>query len=380
VTYICLIHFYKRLFRTRMGRSSKGFFRDDTYRPQRPKAKRKNRNFVSSSTGLVDRVREMVMQCREEERRHEDREETKMLKETKYVVKTNEADTFQFNKGRPAVDKMERRGVKRNLFGEGERRSSVNRRLRDQLKRKKQSLKSRQSKHLAKRSSQVQHKVPVIIESVSSSWKISDQFLDEHLPTITGPSPYLPPCPGFSPHLEHPPSSSMLLFSPGLPPVPRYSQDQDPSHPWPGLPTSYSAERLLAPWRGSSACSSKSPVASFTNLAQSLFADDPPVCSASTRFSSCPVSSTSSSSILSYYGSHLETVQQQQSISANFSFQEIQNFSSPANPYFSPSPVTTSPTLFSLNMSSCWPRRDGWESASPLRQGVPRIMWGEGGQ
>merc|ERR1719318_2042141 len=231
----------------------------------------------------------------------------------------------------------------------------------------------------ARCSSQVQHKVPVIIESVSSSWKISDQFLDEHLASITDPSPYLPPCPGFPPHLEHPPSSSMLLFSPGLLSDPINSQDQDLSYPWPGLPTSYSAERLLAPWRGSPACSSKSHVASFTNLAQSLFADDPPVCSASTRFSSCPVSSANSSSILSYYGSHLETVQHQ-SISANFSFQEIQNFSSPANPYFSLSPVTTSPTLFSLNMSSCWPRRDGWESASPLRQGVPRIMWGEGGR
>merc|ERR1719318_2139919 len=107
-----------------------------------------------------------------------------------------EAETFQFNKGRPAVDKRERRGVKRNLFGEGERRSSVNRRLRNQLKKKKQSLKSRQSKHLDKRTSQVQHKDPAITERVSS-WIISHQFLDEHLPSLSAPSPHLSPCPGF---------------------------------------------------------------------------------------------------------------------------------------------------------------------------------------
>ena len=43
-------------------------------------------------------------------------------------------------KGRPAEGKER---VKRILFDEGERRLSVNRRLRDQLKMKKQSLKSR---------------------------------------------------------------------------------------------------------------------------------------------------------------------------------------------------------------------------------------------
>ena len=59
-----------------MGRFRDGFFRDDTYRPQRPKVRRKSRKFVSSSTGLVDRVREMVEQCREEERGQEDREGT----------------------------------------------------------------------------------------------------------------------------------------------------------------------------------------------------------------------------------------------------------------------------------------------------------------
>ena len=102
--------------------------------------RRKSRKFVSSSAGIVDRVREMVEQSREEERGQEDREETMVGRETKYA-KTDEVETFEFNKGRPAVDKRERRGVKRNLFGEGERRSSVNRRLRDQLKMKKQSLK-----------------------------------------------------------------------------------------------------------------------------------------------------------------------------------------------------------------------------------------------
>ena len=35
---------------------------------ERPKVRRKSRKFVSSSAGLVDRVREMVEQCREEER------------------------------------------------------------------------------------------------------------------------------------------------------------------------------------------------------------------------------------------------------------------------------------------------------------------------
>ena len=43
---------------------------------ERPKVRRKSRKFVSSSTGLVDRVREMVEQCREEERGQEDREGT----------------------------------------------------------------------------------------------------------------------------------------------------------------------------------------------------------------------------------------------------------------------------------------------------------------
>ena len=59
-----------------MGRFREGFFRDDTYRPQRPKVRRKSIKFVSSSAGLVDRVREMVEQCREEERGQEDREGT----------------------------------------------------------------------------------------------------------------------------------------------------------------------------------------------------------------------------------------------------------------------------------------------------------------
>ena len=43
---------------------------------KRPKVRRKSRKFVSSSTGLVDRVREMVEQCREEERGQEDGEGT----------------------------------------------------------------------------------------------------------------------------------------------------------------------------------------------------------------------------------------------------------------------------------------------------------------
>ena len=201
-----------------MGRFRKGFFRDDTYHPLRSKARKKCRRFVSSSTDLVDRVREMVEQCREQD----DRQETMMEKTKKF-----EGETFQFNKGRPAVDKRERRGVKRNLFGEGERRSSVNRRLRDQLKMKKQSIKSRHLTHLDKKSSHVQHKHPVITERVSF-WIFSHQFLDEHLPSLTGPSLDLPPCLGFSSHLDLPPSSSMLLSFPGLAPVSRYSQDQDP--------------------------------------------------------------------------------------------------------------------------------------------------------
>ena len=41
---------------------------------KRPKVRRKSRKFVSSSTGLVDR--EMVEQCREEERGQEDGEGT----------------------------------------------------------------------------------------------------------------------------------------------------------------------------------------------------------------------------------------------------------------------------------------------------------------
>ena len=56
-----------------MGRFREGFFRDDTYRPQRPNVRGKSRKFVSSSAGLVDRVREMVEQCCEEERGKEDR-------------------------------------------------------------------------------------------------------------------------------------------------------------------------------------------------------------------------------------------------------------------------------------------------------------------
>ena len=62
---------------------------------------------MSSSTDLVDRVREMVEQCREQD----DRQETMMEKTKKF-----EGEIFQFYKGRPAVDKRERRGVKRNLF------------------------------------------------------------------------------------------------------------------------------------------------------------------------------------------------------------------------------------------------------------------------
>ena len=54
--------------------------------------RRKSRKFVSSSAGLVDRVREMVEQCREEERGQEDREETMVGKETKYEVKTDEVE------------------------------------------------------------------------------------------------------------------------------------------------------------------------------------------------------------------------------------------------------------------------------------------------
>ena len=101
-----------------------GFFRDETYRPQRPKARRKSRKSVSSSTGLVDRVREMVKQ----ERGPECRQDTMVEEMTKYVVRTDEVETFQFNKERPAVDNREWGGGK----------STVNRRLRNQLKMKKQ--------------------------------------------------------------------------------------------------------------------------------------------------------------------------------------------------------------------------------------------------
>ena len=43
-----------------------------------------------SSSGLVNRVREMVEQCREE-----DREETMVGKETKYEVKTDDVDRLE---------------------------------------------------------------------------------------------------------------------------------------------------------------------------------------------------------------------------------------------------------------------------------------------
>ena len=43
----------------------------------------------------MDRVREMVEQCCEEERGHEDREETMVGKETKYEVKIDDVDRLE---------------------------------------------------------------------------------------------------------------------------------------------------------------------------------------------------------------------------------------------------------------------------------------------
>ena len=159
-----------------MGRPRNDFIASGAYRPQRPKARRKQRRQIfCNSAVLVDRVREMMEQSREEEtgmgRIYEDgRDGMKM-------VYKKEAKTFQFNKGRPIVDREERRMVKKNLFGEEGSRSSVNAKLRKNLMVKKKLIEtnSRHSHQLDKRASLIRESQPGVAERVSS-WVSSQHF------------------------------------------------------------------------------------------------------------------------------------------------------------------------------------------------------------
>ena len=53
----------------------------------------------------------------------------KMKVQSGYGVGEEKVQAVQFNKGRPPVNRNERRGAKRNLFGEGEKKTSGSLRL-----------------------------------------------------------------------------------------------------------------------------------------------------------------------------------------------------------------------------------------------------------
>merc|ERR1719233_327919 len=77
--------------------------------------------------------------------------------------------TFEFNQGRPAVDGEEKRRVKRNLFREdGGGKSSVNRKLRAQLKAKKQLFRSNPVPYQGRTLSHHEDRQVAMTERVSS--------------------------------------------------------------------------------------------------------------------------------------------------------------------------------------------------------------------
>jgi len=129
-----------------MEKSGRGFIAG-TYRPQMSKRrKRGQRRIVNNCGAMVEQVRQVLKKTRDEEMNRSNDDALKVDQHTHTVFQSSKVETFQFNRGRPAVDKQEKRRVKRNLFGEkeggGGRRSSVNRKLRAQLKAKKKLFKS----------------------------------------------------------------------------------------------------------------------------------------------------------------------------------------------------------------------------------------------
>ena len=141
-----------------MGKINKKYTERE-YRPQKPKGRRRNfmqkEMVTDNSEGVVDRVKKMMAESRgqgigPERLCRMGIEQQKMLdtvdEDCQVDVVLKEVEEFQC---RPSSYKSGRRGkvVKRNLFGDGEKRSSVNRELRNKLIEKKKALRPGRSKN-----------------------------------------------------------------------------------------------------------------------------------------------------------------------------------------------------------------------------------------
>jgi len=331
-----------------MARSGRGTYTDGVYRPQRAKGSKKGKVelFRNRSVGLVDRLRRITEQ---------NRDNFDSTVEGDIRNRCNEMDKIgcdggdkqrahiQFNKGRPPVDREERRGVKRNLFGDRKERSSVNRKLMDKLKIKKKSLRKRQAKHLYHKqppdcfNKNVVSKIPsmnvattspffpILKDSPRNFMESGSKFSSSQssFSTFHAPSKRFSPNPVFLPFSTFPASSSIFTLEASSPA--RLNFDLS-NHA--GL------------------CSTASELPFPDTTMQSFVQED--------------------------LSDFLPTSQVQFPDSS--SVDKISSFTFlPTSSHF--------PSLSSLTdseESSQWWNGGGGERDSPIREVVPRIMWGEG--
>jgi len=195
---------------------------------------------VSNSVLMVEKEREKT--------RGEENVKNNTVAQLKTTL-SSKVVTFEFNRGRPAVDMEEKKRVKRNLFRaeDAKGKSSVNRKLSAQLKAKKKLFRSNPVpyQYQGRRLSHHPGRQVEIVES-ASSWVTSNhrpfQFPEE-------PSPIL-----FSLEDEEPRRGSAELSRtqfPGLGIVQDVSDDRNPFHDFsPSVPPPFSSAIAHAKWKG----------------------------------------------------------------------------------------------------------------------------------
>jgi len=338
-----------------MGKHGRGFMRAEMYRPQRSKGRKcRNNKLLSGGALLLGKLNEMVRSRGEGATNHYEKSGT----EWRRGQLRNPLETFQFNKGRPVVDTQEKRRVRRNLFGDGEKKSSVNRRLREKMRAKRKLFKSKQQ-HGKKPVSQSQ------VTDRVSSWVFSHH--PEQNCTADNQSHQLPPPINdlFSVEEEYSGSSpAWMPLSPTI--VPGIdagsSEDQEP-YPPSFLQLSLSTVGLPVKTEGSTPC--------FPYPTQNYRMDG--LCSSQHPFS------FNMASPLNQH-QHLGSFPLDESFSSNFSFQDnkllscsnynLENIASSSGNYMDSS---------ALPWSSSMPEMDVWKNESSVRQVMPRVMWGEDG-
>jgi len=330
-----------------MGKTSKGFI-TGIYRPQMPKrngGNRRHRTTAKNNVVMVDKVKEMVKNCRTEKM---------ILSNTPRDVQQrilSKVENYQFNKGRPSIDKQERRMVKRNLFGveekENDRRSSVNRKLRAKLKAKKKLFRS--DRHAGRSSKCVDGQQSVLSERVLS-------WVSKHHPRSPITSAYqiphqLEPSPNFLTLEQH---QTSFFARKHLSPIPAPGPSWNESSQY-----QFSSSVSHEFWRGSTSRES------FTDEGHRLLQE-----------------SSKSIATVSPVTNEFGRCSPNLSFSSNFSFQDNKLFSSSYSnidngsiPSINFQTSSSSESWFNKN----WLPEDECVHGSPMRNEVARVMWGAGG-